>query len=203
MTDQEYLNFIENLKSKSRENWIPIVRDNTLDLILMIMNISNAKNILENGTAVGYSAIQFAKHIKDAKITTIEINEETANMAISNIKQVGLQDRITVINDDAKNYMNFLIQNNKKFDLIFIDAAKSQYQIYLDLAKSLSFNGSLILLDNVLLSGMVKSDYNEHKHRTQVNKLRKFLEDLKNDKNLLSTIIEIEDGLAIAKYIAN
>lgn len=203
MTDQEYLNFIENLKSKSRENWIPIVRDNTLDLILMIMNISNAKNILEIGTAVGYSAIQFAKHIKDAKITTIEINEETANMAISNIKQVGLQDRITVINDDAKNYMNFLIQNNKKFDLIFIDAAKSQYQIYLDLAKSLSFNGSLILLDNVLLSGMVKSDYNEHKHRTQVNKLRKFLEDLKNDKNLLSTIIEIEDGLAIAKYIAN
>lgn len=206
MNNKDYIKFIEELKTNSKNNWIPIVRDNTLKLILTILSIKKPKTILEIGTAVGYSAICFAKHlenINELKITTIEIDKEMASIAKKNIAKVGLNYKIQVINEDAKIHMQDLINSNCSFDVIFIDAAKSQYQEYLNLSKKLSHDGTVILIDNILLSGMVKSDYNEHKHRTQVNKLREFLENLKIDKELLSTIVEIEDGLAICVYKGN
>lgn len=203
MNDTDYEKFIQDLKLTSRKNWIPIVRDNTLSLILTILSIVNPKNILEIGTAVGYSAICFAKHletIKGLNIVTLEIDNLMANIARENIIKVGCLEKITVINEDAKIYMKDLINEKSLFDVIFIDAAKSQYQEYLDLAKQLCHNNTVILIDNMLLSGMVKGSYNEHKHRTQVNKLREFLQNLKSDKDLISTIVEIEDGLAVCVY---
>ena len=108
---------------------------------------------------------------------------------------MGLSDKIEVVVSDAYEYMKTL---NDSFDVIFIDAAKGQYVKYLDEALRLSKKGSIIIADNVLLSGMVLGGYNEHKHRTQVNRLREYIEKVTTDEKLKSTIVDVGDGLAIS-----
>lgn len=187
---------LEIIKKEALKNHVPILKDVSLKYILTILEIRNPKTILEIGTAVGYSAINFSRYLdENGKITTIEINEETAKIAKENIKDMGLSDKIEVVVSDAYEYMKTL---NDSFDVIFIDAAKGQYVKYLDEALRLSKKGSIIIADNVLLSGMVLGGYNEHKHRTQVNRLREYIEKVTTDEKLKSTIVDVGDGLAIS-----
>lgn len=189
-------NIIEEIRKNARENHVPILQDDSLQLIKTILEIRKPNSILEVGTAVGYSAINFAKHLEpDGKIVSIELKEEMANIAKTNIKSVGLEDTIQVILSDAYEYMKTL---NEPFDVIFIDAAKGQYMKYLEEALRLSKPGSVIIADNVLLRGMVLGGYNEHKHRTAVTRLREYLNAVTNNPNLETTILDVGDGVAIS-----
>lgn len=199
MTDDEILSCI---KEEALKNHVPILQDESLEAIKMILRIAKPEKILEIGTAVGYSAIQFVKCLQDikenVKVKTIEIKEESYNIALNNIDKMRLNSNIEVINGDAKEYLINMDENKEQFDIVFIDAAKGQYLVFLENAIRLVKNGGIIIADNVLFKGMVLSDYNEHKNRTAVNRLRQYLKIVNEDKRLKSTLLKIGDGLAVS-----
>jgi len=187
---------LEKIKKEARENHVPILQDDSLQFIETLLAIRKPESILEVGTAVGYSALNFSKYLKEnGKIITMELDEKTSIIARENIKELGKQDVIQVVNSDAYTYMQTL---NDKFDVIFIDAAKGQYMKYLDEALRLTKSGSLIIADNVLLRGMVLGEYNGHKHRTAVTRLREYINAVTTNPNLVSCIMDVGDGVAIS-----
>ena len=186
----------EIMKEKALENHIPIIMDDTLEKIKEILKKEKPKRILEIGTAVGYSATCFARYAETCIIDTIELDEERAKEAIENIKKVGVDERINVIIGNAVEILPTL---NFEYDIIFIDAAKSKYSIFLEQGIRLVKNGGIILADNVLYKGYVMSDYNKHKQRTAVRHLREYIEEVTENPNLESEILESGDGLAITK----
>ena len=184
---------IEEIKSKALENHIPIIMDDTLEVMKKIL-------IEEIGTATGYSAICFAKIILDngtqVKIDTIELDEQRASEAITNIKGMGLQENINVIIGNAVEILPTL---NNEYDIVFIDAAKGKYPIFLHEAIRMSHKGTIILADNILYKGYVMSDYNKHKQRTAVTHLREYIKEVTEDDRLETEILEVGDGLAISR----
>lgn len=187
---------IEAIKIKARENHVPILQDDSLAFIKTLLEIRKPESILEVGTAVGYSALEFSKHLKEnGKIVTMELNEATANVAKENIKDLGMEDVIEVVNTDAYEYMKSL---EGTFDVVFIDAAKGQYMKYLEEALRLTRPGSLIIADNVLLRGMVMGGYNGHKHRTAVTRLREYISAVTTNPNLQSCVMDVGDGVAVS-----
>ena len=186
-----------NIKEEALKNHVPIIEDDSLEYIANILKEKKPNKILEIGTAVGYSAINFSKYLvgEGAKVLTIEIKEQMYEKALENITLMGLQDKIEVINADATKYLKNI---NEQFDVVFIDAAKGQYLVFLEEAIRLCKIGGIIIADNMLYRGRTLSDYNEHKHRTATNRLREYLVQMKEDKRLDSTLIKVGDGLAIS-----
>jgi predicted O-methyltransferase YrrM len=187
------------IKEKALNDNIPILQDESLELIETILSIKKPNKILEVGTAVGYSAICFSKYLdKNGSILTIEINEDRYKEALNNIDKLNLSSSIKVVNDDAVKYLEDL---NEKFDVIFIDAAKGQYINFLNQAKRLIEKNGIIIADNVFFKGRVLNGYNEHKHRTAVNRLREYIDNIKEDKDFKSTVLNVGDGVAISVKI--
>jgi len=190
-------NKLEELKLYARENHIPILQDDSMQVIKTILALKKPNKILEIGTAVGYSALCFSEYLygENRVIKTVELNTETAEFAKQNIKEISNENNIEVNNMDAYEYMQTL---NEKFDVVFIDAAKGQYMKYLEQAYRLTQPGSVIIADNVLLRGMVMSDYNEHKHRTAVTRLREYIKEVTENPKLETMLLDVGDGLAIS-----
>ena len=195
MFNNEELN---RVKKRALEDHIPILMDDTLEMIEEILIKEKPKRILEIGTAVGYSASQFAKVTsEDCVIDSIEIDEDRANEALINIKNIGISDRINIIIGNAVEVLPTL--PSEKYDIVFIDANKGKYPVFLKEAIRLLRNNGLILADNVLYKGYVMSDYNKHKQRTAVRHLREYIAEITESENLESEILEIGDGLAITR----
>lgn len=196
---------LERIKQEALQEHIPIVMDDTLDVIKDILIKEKPTKILEIGTATGYSSICFAKIIIDnhvgniceqLSIDTIELDEQRANKAIENIKKMNLEKNINVLIGNA---VEMLPNLQEKYDIIFIDAAKGKYPIFLKEAIRLSHEGTTILADNILYKGYVMSDYNKHKQRTAVTHLREYIKDVTENPKLETQILEVGDGLAISK----
>ena len=197
---------IDIIKEKALNNHIPIVMDDTLDIIKNILVKEKPKRILEIGTATGYSSICFAKILLDSCreetlcppiiIDTIELDEVRATEAVENIKEMNLENTINVFIGNAVEILPTL---KESYDIIFIDAAKGKYPIFLKEAIRLSHEGSIILADNILYKGYVMSDYNKHKQRTAVTHLREYIKEVTENKNLETEILEVGDGLAVSK----
>lgn len=196
MPNYEYLKYIEKY---GRENKIPILLDDTLEYISKILEEVRPKRILEVGTAIGFSALCFSKYLsKDGRIDTIEIESLRVEQALENIAKVGVQDKIRVIEGDALEILPYLTE---EYDVVFIDAAKGKYLEFFEHALRLCKKGGYIIADNVLYKGMVQSDYNKHKQRTAVNKLRAFIDMVLENENLKSELIDIGDGITVSKKI--
>ena len=145
----------------------------------------------------GYSAICFSKYLASGgKIDTIERDEERIIEARQNIKQMELQDTINIYEGDA---VEILPNLTEKYDMIFIDAAKGKYPIFLKEALRLLNIDGIIFADNILYKGYVMSDYNKHKQRTAVRNLREYIKEVTENPNLETEILEVGDGLAISK----
>lgn len=188
---------LKKVKEKALENHIPILMDDTLEKIEEILQEEKPKRILEIGTAVGYSASMFAKSTdEDCIIDTIEIDEERAKEAEENIKKIGVAERINII---VGNAVDILPTLTSTYDIVFIDAAKGKYPIFLENAIRLIKDGGIILADNILYKGYVMSDYNAHKQRTAVRHLREYIKEITENDKCESEILEIGDGLAITK----
>lgn len=197
MANYELLNEIEKY---GRDNKIPILLDESLDFISNILKEIKPYRILEIGTAIGFSAINFSKYlVKGGRIDTIEIESLRVEQALENIKKVGVEHKIRVIEGDALDILPYL---NEKYDVIFIDASKGKYIEFFEHALRLCKVGSYIIADNVLYKGMVMSDYNKHKQRTAVNKLRNFIDIVMENERLESKLYEIGDGLTVSKVIS-
>lgn len=191
---------LEKIKVKALENHIPIIMDDTLEVVGDLLNKIKPKFILEIGTAVGYSAMCFSKYISEnGYIDTIEREHERVEEAKKNIELVGILDKINIIEGDA---VEILPTINKKYDVVFIDAAKGKYPIFLKEALRLINKNGYIIADNVLYKGYVMSDYNKHKQRTAVRNLREFIAEITKNPTLETKILEVGDGLAIIKVIA-
>ena len=196
MFNEEELKIV---KEKALENHIPIIMDDTLEKIEEILKEVKPKRILEIGTAVGYSATMFAKYTdEDCTIDTIEIDEERAKEAKENIEKIGVSDRINIM---VGNAVDILPTISQEYDIVFIDAAKGKYPVFLENAIRLIKNGGLILADNILYKGYVMSDYNKHKQRTAGRHLREYIQEITENEKLESEILEIGDGLAITRVI--
>ena len=186
---------LEKVKIKALEDHVPIVMDDSLEVIKQILIENNPKRILEIGTAVGYSASQFAKYAKEAVIDTIELNEQRYNEAKENIKKIGIEDRVNIYLGNA---VEILPTFEEKYDIFFIDANKGKYPVFLQEAIRLSKKGSIIIADNILYKGYVMSDYNHHKQRTAVRHLREYIKETQENEKLDTKILEVGDGLAIS-----
>mgnify|MGYP000404028008 FL=1 len=188
---------IEQIKEKALEDHIPIIMDDTLEVVGKILEDKKPYRILEIGTAVGYSAIRFSKYLSDnGYIDTIERDEERISEAKQNIKDLNLEEKIHIYEGDALEVLPTL---TGPYDVVFIDAAKGKYPIFLSEALRMLASHGIIVADNVLYKGYVMSDYNKHKQRTAVRGLREFLKELTENENLTTEILEVGDGLAISK----
>lgn len=191
------MDLIDSIKQKALEEHIPIIMDDTLEVVDKILTEIKPKRILEIGTAVGYSAICFSKYLQpNGKIDTIERDSERIAEARINIEKIGVADKINIYEGDAVEILPTL---NEKYDVVFIDAAKGKYPFFLKEALRMIKPNGVILADNILYKGYVMSDYNKHKQRTAVRNLREYVKEVTENPNIETEILEVGDGLAISR----
>lgn len=187
---------LEKVKEKALNEHIPIIMDDTLDVIKEMISQEKPHKILEIGTAVGYSASQFVRFYENAMVDTIELSEERAKEAMENVKKIGIQDKVNILIGNAVEILPTL---TGEYDMAFIDANKGKYPVFLKEAMRLVKNGGLIIADNILYKGYVMSDYNKHKQRTAVRHLREYIQISTENEMLETQILEVGDGLAISR----
>ena len=189
---------LEKIKQKALQEHIPIIMDDTLEVIEKYLKENAPKKILEIGAAVGYSAMCFSEFLSDGgSIDTIEREEERIAEAKENFKKVGVQDIINLYEGDAVEILPTLTE---KYDMVFIDAAKGKYPFFLNQALRMLNKNGIIFADNILYKGYVMSDYNKHKQRTAVRNLREYIKEVMENPELKTEILEVGDGLAISRY---
>ena len=186
---------LEEIEEYARINNVPIMLKDGINFLTDYIKKNNVKNILEIGCAIGYSSIKMALVDDDIKVTTIERDEERYNEAIKNINDFNLNDRINVILDDA-----FNVELKDQYDLIFIDAAKSQYiKFFEKFKKNLKQNGTIIS-DNLEFHGLVKETNIKNRNTRQlVRKINEYVNFLKENEEFNTEFISIGDGIGISK----
>jgi len=155
----DIIKFLEKLEEEAKIMKYPIIGRIKGKVLEAIIKKYKIKKILEIGTLIGYSAILMGKEIKKGKVTTIEINKEIADIAKKNIEKANLSDKIEVIVGDAKEVIKVL---NEEYDMLFIDAEKSEYLTYLKLAEKIIKKGGIIVADNVKKFENEMKDYLEY-----------------------------------------
>ena len=188
---------LEKIKQKALEEHIPIIMDETLEVIEKYLNKNKPNRILEIGTAVGYSAICFTQFLaENGVIDTIEREADRVEEAKKNIKLAEVENKINIYEGDAVEILPTL---NNKYDVVFIDAAKGKYPFFLKEALRMVNKDGIIFADNILYKGYVMSDYNKHKQRTAVRNLREYIKEVSENPNLGTEILEVGDGLAVSR----
>jgi len=187
---------IRVIEEYAKKNKIPIMLPDGIEFLTKYIKENNVNTILEVGSAIGYSAIKMALVDKNIKITTLERDEERYNEAVKNINEFNLNNQIEIIKTDALEY-----QTNKKYDLIFIDAAKAQYIKFFEKYKeNLNENGTIIS-DNLEFHGLVKNSNEITNRNTKqlVKKIEKYIDFLKENTEFKTEFITIGDGIGISK----
>ncbi len=188
---------LQKIKLKAIEDKVPIIMDDTLEVIADILKQMKPKRILEIGAAVGYSAICFSQYLADdGCIDTIERDEHRIEQAKQNFKKAEVNDKINLYEGDAVEILPIL---HEKYDVVFIDAAKGKYPFFLEQSLRMIKPNGVIIADNILYKGYVMGDYNKHKQRTAVRNLREYISKVSENSNMETKILEVGDGLAISK----
>ena len=184
---------------------VPVIREDMKELIRLLLLINKPKKILEIGTAVGYSASFMVDVLKkDVSIDTLELDRERILIAKENIKRLGFEDNIKIIEGDAEESLKELSKSDINiYDMIFIDAAKGQYMIYLDEALKMSKPGTIIISDNILEDGkIIESHFLVEKREITIHdRIRQYLYRLKNDERLATDILSVGDGAAVSLVV--
>ncbi len=190
---------IRELKEYAIEHDVPIIRDETKDFIRMILSMKKVENVLEIGTAIGYSTLVIHKLCKDAKIVTIEDYGERIKIAKSNIDKYFDKSKIELIENDAGIYLK---ENKEReiFDFVFLDAAKGQYINWLNDIKRLMKKDAILIADNIFKDGeILESKFLIKKRdRTIHKRMREFLHTITRDEELNTYIYSIGDGLSVS-----
>ena len=188
---------IKEIKEYAIENKIPIMRQDGIDFLTTFIIKHQIKNVLELGTAIGYSAIMMTLCSPNLKVTTIERDEERYLEAIKNVKKLDLEDRITLVFNDA---LKTKIEG--KYDLIFIDAAKAQNIKFFELFERNLNEGGFIITDNMYFHGLVGKNEKEIKSRNVrgiVRKIKDYITFLKENEDYNTTIYDIGDAIAVSE----
>lgn len=188
---------LRELEVYAKENHVPVVHPEVASLIKVLGCMLKPARILEVGTAIGYSAILMSTILEPGgRIDTIERYDLMANRARGNIKKAGLQDTIHVIEGDAMEVLQCL---DKRYDMIFLDAAKGQYPEFLPECLRMLREGGLLISDNVLYKGMVASDeLVVRRKKTIVKRMRDYLDTICSSDELETSILPLGDGVALS-----
>lgn len=186
---------IDEMKAYASDNHVPIITDEGIHLIIQLLNIHKAKKVLEIGTAIGYSAILMS-FFTGVDVWSIERNHVMYQKAKENIEKMALNDKIHLLLGDAKE----IDIQDKDFDLIFIDAAKSAYIDFFNRYKDHVKKGGLIITDNLLFRGQVAHpDQIDSRNRKQlVKKIDRFNQYIISQNDFDTYIYGIGDGLSIS-----
>ena len=193
---------LDTIEKKAIEDGVPIIRSETAALLRSLTAALRPENILEIGTAVGYSALQMCQVMpKNCHITTIEKYEKRIPEAKENFRKAGEESRITFLEGDADMWLKEL--KGKQFDLVFMDAAKGQYLNWLPLLLDLMPVGAVLISDNVLQDGdVVQSRFAvQRRNRTIHSRMREYLYELKHMEEFETAVIPIGDGETISTRI--
>lgn len=183
-------------EAEAREEFIPVIRPESLKLLLSAASRTKCRRILEIGTAIGFSTAWLAVRT-GATVDTVERDGERLSRARAFWKEIGIEDRINAYLGDADGLVPKLAGENT-YDFVFIDAAKSRYSDYLDAVYPSMSKGGVVFADNVYYLGLVKGDaYPPHKHRTIVTNMRAFLKKISDKEKFDTTIYDTEDGTAV------
>ena len=195
---QSYDSDLDQLRAFAETHQVPIVDQLSLDLIKQIIRIHQPTEILELGTAIGYSSMQFASVSSSINITTIERNEDMIAYAKKHFEQFQFTDQIRLIEADAAQAFSHV--NDRTYDMIFIDAAKAQSQKFFELYSPLLKDGGVIITDNLLYHGFVANiDIVRSRNVKQmVRKVQKFNQWLSEQSDFKTNFINMDDGLAIS-----
>lgn len=184
------------LKDYAKEFNVPIILDEGLALLEQIIRIKKPVNILEIGTAIGYSATRMAR-ANDSFITTIERNPKMIEIAKNTFKEANLGDRIRLIECDALEAFDLV--SDKKYDLIFIDAAKAQYEKFFNLYTPLLTANGVVVSDNMSFHNLKDNlEAQSRSVRALIRKLGNYQDFLLNNSNYNTSIFDIGDGVAIS-----
>lgn len=206
LTFIETMNFeqdpeMEALEERALAGQIPIIRRDTQCLLRFLLSLQQPQRILEIGTAIGFSALFMARVCgRKTKILTIEQDEKRCEAARENFARMDGAGQILLKEGDARNILPQCRREGQKFDLIFMDAAKGQYPIFLREAGMLLSEGGVLVTDNVLQNGTVlESRYAvERRDRTIHARMRAYLRELLLDRTLITTVLSVGDGMALS-----
>ncbi|MCH1960940.1 O-methyltransferase [Romboutsia hominis] len=195
LKDKEGL--LKELEDYAHENNVPIIHKEVSELLKVLLKMKKPKRILEVGCAIGYSSILFASTLgEDVEIITVERNEKMIEKAKENIKLAGFENNITILEGDAEEKLK---EVQVEFDIIFLDAAKGQYQLFYDMVIDKLKVDGLLISDNILYQGMVAHDsFVIRRKKTIVKRMRSYLDYISNCDYLTTSLIPIADGVALS-----
>lgn len=187
------------LRADALSRGIPVADEETLNYLLVTLQALRPRRILEIGTAVGLSASAMLFACPDATVTTMELDEERYLEARENFKKLGVENRVTSYLGDA---FEILTMMDGKFDFIFLDGPKAQYEKYLFDIKRLLNKGGVLFSDDVLLYGWVSGEEETpQKRRSIVEKIRSYLDVLTNDPSFTTAVLNVGEGVAVSVYL--
>lgn len=187
---------IKELEEFAEANGVPIVQKEAARLLEFMVTVKKPKKILELGTAIGYSSILMELAAENnVEITTIERDDKMVEYATENIKKAGFEDKITILHGDCLEILETL---DDEYDLIFMDAGKGHYSHFLPHCLRMLAKDGMIIADNVLFRGMVAcKDLMIKRKITIVKRMKNYMETISQDKNLLTTVLPMGDGIAL------
>lgn len=183
---------LKNLKSYAEAHHVPIISDDGLLLLKDMITKHHVKDVLEIGTAIGYSAIAMA--LLGLKVDTIERDDEMVRLANKHIEMANLNDRIKVIHQDATTH----VVVDDTYDMIFIDAAKVQYKKLFEMYTSVLRPEGIIICDNLHFHHLDPNKVNKHTRRLLL-KMQAFIEHLKTHPHFDTTLFDVGDGISVSK----
>ena len=191
---------IQDIKNESLDENVPIITDEVLNYMIFTARNIKARNILEIGTATGYSGLFLAQLANENSgfLTTMEIDEIRYGKAVENFKKLGLFEKNKMILGDALEEIPKL-NKNVKYDFIFIDASKGQYLKFFEMSYELLNENGIIFIDNIMFRGLVATDKEEipKRYKTIVKRLKEFIEKLNEEYNFV--LLPFGDGVGIVK----
>ncbi len=199
--DTDLPEHLRSLEQEALMNEVPIIRKDSQGLLRFLIEMKKPKNILEIGTAVGFSASFMAEYMpSDCHLTTIEKVPMRIVEAEKNLARLKRKDDITFLQGDAKDVLESLAEEGKNFDFIFMDAAKAQYMVFLKSVMKMMKPGDILVTDNVLQEGsIIDSKYIiERRDRTIHMRMREYLYELKHNDSLTTSVVAVGDGMALS-----
>ncbi|MFA6377954.1 MAG: O-methyltransferase [Acholeplasmataceae bacterium] len=180
------------LKQYAKDHHIPIIYDDGLLFLKSLIELHRIKDVLEIGTAIGYSALQMASF--GCYVDTFERDESLAKIALEHVKTYGFESQVNVICHDALNPYPLL----KTYDLIFIDAAKAQYQKFFEMYQNRLNPKGIIVCDNLSFHNLKKEDVNRHTKQL-LGKIERFKQFLINHPDFETHFDEVGDGMSVSQ----
>ena len=196
--DQGNTKLLTQIEKEAHEDLVPVIRQETQSLLRVLLGMLQPKNILEVGTAIGFSALFMSEYVsRDTKITTIEKYEKRIPIAEENFRRAGREEQILFLKGDAADILKGLTGG---YDFIFMDAAKGQYIHFLPDILRLLPPGGVLLSDNVLQDGdIIESRFAvERRNRTIHSRMREYLYVLTHSPAITTSVLPVGDGITVS-----